>query len=247
MANTTHFGFQEVDISAKQNLVKGVFDSVSSNYDLMNDVLSMGSHRLWKAYTVMHSGLSSGDKVLDIAGGTGDMALKFFDKVGSAGEVVLSDINANMLNEGKKKLLNKGICKIKFVQTSAEKLSFADSSFNCVCIAFGLRNMTNKALALKEAHRVLKIGGRLLVLDFSKVKSKLLSKAYDYYSFNIMPKLGAMFADDEDSYRYLAESIRKHPDQETLKDMFLDAGFDVCEYHNLTGGIVSLHKGIKIS
>ncbi len=247
MSNTTHFGFKEVKTNAKQNLVKGVFDSVSSNYDLMNDVLSIGVHRLWKTYTAMHSGLSSGDKVLDLAGGTGDMAYKFFDKVGKTGSVVLSDINVNMLQEGKKKLLNKGIYQVKFVQTSAENLAFANNSFNCVCIAFGLRNMTNKGAALKEAHRVLKTGGRLLVLEFSKIKSELLSQVYDYYSFNIMPKLGAIFADDEDSYRYLAESIRKHPDQETLKEMFLEAGFDVCEYYNLTQGIVSLHKGIKLS
>lgn len=245
MNSTTHFGFNEVDSDKKQGLVKGVFDSVSGNYDLMNDVLSMGMHRLWKAYTVMHSGLQLGDSVLDVAGGTGDMAIRFAKKVGKNGQVVLSDINASMLEEGRKNALNQGITQIQFSQFSAEEIPFKDNSFDCVCIAFGLRNMTDKDRALTEAFRVLKTGGRLLVLEFSKVQSKGFGKIYDAYSFNIMPKLGGFFAQDEASYQYLAESIRKHPDQETLKTMFQNAGFTLCEYHNLADGIVALHKGIK--
>ena len=245
MEKTTHFGFQQVDVDQKQGLVKGVFDSVASNYDLMNDVMSLGTHRLWKNYTIASSNVSKGDKVLDIAGGTGDLAIKFRKKVGDSGKVILSDINGSMLEEGRKNLINHGIIDVDFILANAESLPFEDNTFDCVSIAFGLRNVTHKNIALKQMHRVLKKGGSLLVLEFSKVENEMLEKIYDAYSFNLIPKLGQFFANDEDSYQYLAESIRKHPDQETLKTMALDAGFGFCEYHNLSGGIVALHKAIK--
>ena len=245
MGKTTHFGFQQVDVDQKQGLVKGVFDSVASNYDLMNDVMSLGTHRLWKNYTIASSNVSKGDKVLDIAGGTGDLAIKFRKKVGDSGKVILSDINGSMLEEGRKNLINHGVIDVDFIQANAESLPFEDNTFDCVSIAFGLRNITHKNIALKQMHRVLKKGGSLLVLEFSKVENEMLEKIYDAYSFNLIPKLGQFFANDEDSYQYLAESIRKHPDQETLKTMALDAGFGFCEYHNLSGGIVALHKAIK--
>lgn len=245
MAKTTHFGYKEVDVEKKQGLVKGVFDSVAGKYDLMNDVMSMGTHRLWKNYTISSSNVKEGDHVLDIAGGTGDLAIKFRKKVGPEGKVILSDINDSMLLEGRKNLLNHGVIDVDFVLANAESLPFEDNSFDCVSIAFGLRNVTHKDAALKQMHRVLKKGGTLLILEFSKVENKTLEKIYDLYSFNLIPKFGEFFANDEDSYQYLAESIRKHPDQETLKNMVLDAGFEFCEYHNLTGGIVALHKAIK--
>jgi demethylmenaquinone methyltransferase/2-methoxy-6-polyprenyl-1,4-benzoquinol methylase len=246
MDNTTHFGFKNVATEDKQNLVKGVFDSVARKYDLMNDVLSFGMHRLWKRYTIASSNVKTGDKVLDIAGGTGDLAIEFRNKVGDSGRVILSDINAAMLNEGRKNLINQGIFGVDFVQLSAQDLPFADNTFDCVSIAFGLRNVTDKEQALREMFRVLKSGGCLLILEFSKTDVELLKKFYDFYSFNIMPKLGKIIADDEQSYQYLAESIRQHPDQETLKNMVLDAGFGFCEYHNLSGGIVALHKAVKV-
>ena len=245
MGKTTHFGYQQVDVDKKQGLVKGVFDSVVDNYDLMNDVMSMGTHRLWKNYTIECSNVAEGDKVLDIAGGTGDLAIKYRKKVGPSGQVILSDINGSMLEAGRKNLLDHGIIDVEFVQTNAESLPFEDNTFDCVSIAFGLRNVTHKDIALEQMHRVLKKGGCLMVLEFSKVKNETLEKLYDYYSFNLIPKLGELFADDEQSYQYLAESIRKHPDQETLKTMVLDAGFGLCEYHNLSGGIVAVHKAIK--
>jgi demethylmenaquinone methyltransferase/2-methoxy-6-polyprenyl-1,4-benzoquinol methylase len=245
MAKTTHFGYKEVDVEKKQGLVKGVFDSVAGKYDLMNDVMSMGTHRLWKNYTIASSNVKEGDHVLDIAGGTGDLAIKFRKKVGPEGKVILSDINDSMLLEGRKNLLNHGVIDVDFVLANAESLPFEDNSFDCVSIAFGLRNVTHKDAALKQMHRVLKKGGTLLILEFSKVENKTLEKIYDLYSFNLIPKFGEFFANDEDSYQYLAESIRKHPNQETLKNMVLDAGFEFCEYHNLTGGIVALHKAIK--
>tara|TARA_B110000093_G_scaffold154076_1_gene170163 strand:+ start:2690 stop:3430 length:741 start_codon:yes stop_codon:yes gene_type:complete len=245
MDKTTHFGYKQVDVGKKQGLVKGVFDSVAGKYDLMNDVMSMGTHRLWKNYTIASSNVSEGDHVLDIAGGTGDLAIKFRKKVGVSGKVILSDINGSMLNEGRKNLINHGIIDVDFIQANAESLPFKDNTFDCVSIAFGLRNVTNKDVALQQMYRVLKKGGTLLVLEFSKVENEMLKKMYDLYSFNVIPKFGGFFANDEDSYQYLAESIRKHPDQETFKAMALDAGFGFCEYHNLTGGIVALHKAIK--
>ena len=211
----------------------------------MNDVMSLGTHRLWKNYTIASSNVSKGDTVLDIAGGTGDLAIKFRKKVGDSGKVILSDINGSMLEEGRKNLINHGVIDVDFIQANAESLPFEDNTFDCVSIAFGLRNVTHKNIALKQMHRVLKKGGSLLVLEFSKVENEMLEKIYDAYSFNLIPKLGQFFANDEDSYQYLAESIRKHPDQETLKTMALDAGFGFCEYHNLSGGIVALHKAIK--
>ena len=245
MGKTTHFGYKQVDVEKKQSLVKGVFDSVAGKYDLMNDVMSLGVHRLWKNYTIASSNVSNGDQVLDIAGGTGDLTIKYRKKVGPTGKVILSDINNSMLYEGRKNLLNHGVIDVDFVQANAESLPFKDNTFDCVSIAFGLRNVTDKDAALKQMCRVLKKGGTLLILEFSKVENQLLEKAYDFYSFNLIPKFGDFFANDEDSYQYLAESIRKHPNQETLKTMVLDAGFEFCEYHNLTGGIVALHKAIK--
>ena len=245
MGKTTHFGYQQVDVDKKQDLVKGVFDSVADNYDLMNDVMSIGVHRLWKNYTIAISNVAEGDKVLDIAGGTGDLAIKYREKVGSFGQIILSDINGSMLEEGRKNLLDRGVIDVEFVQANAESLPFEDNTFDCVSIAFGLRNVTHKNIALEQMHRVLKKGGCLMVLEFSKVKNETLEKLYDLYSFNLIPKLGGLFAGDEESYQYLAESIRKHPDQETLKTMVLNAGFDLCEYHNLSGGIVAVHKAIK--
>ena len=209
MEKTTHFGFQQVDVDQKQGLVKGVFDSVASKYDLMNDVMSLGTHRLWKNYTIASSNVSKGDKVLDIAGGTGDLAIKFRKKVGDSGKVILSDINGSMLEEGRKNLINHGVIDVDFIQANAESLPFEDNTFDCVSIAFGLRNVTHKNIALKQMHRVLKKGGSLLVLEFSKVENEMLEKIYDAYSFNLIPKLGQFFANDEDSYQYLAESIRK--------------------------------------
>ena len=211
----------------------------------MNDVKALRTHRLWKNYTIASSNVSEGDHVLDIAGGTGDLAIKFRKKVGASGKVILSDINGSMLNEGRKNLINHGIIDVDFIQANAESLPFEDNTFDCVSIAFGLRNVTNKDIALQQMYRVLKKGGTLLILEFSKVENEMLKKIYDLYSFNVIPKFGEFFANDEDSYQYLAESIRKHPDQETLKAMTLDAGFGFCEYHNLTGGIVALHKAIK--
>ena len=245
MEKTTHFGYKQVDVEKKQGLVKGVFDSVAGKYDLMNDVMSMGTHRLWKNYTIASSNVSEGDHVLDIAGGTGDLAIKFRKKVGPTGKVILSDINESMLFEGRKNLLNQGVIDVDFVQANAESLPFDDDTFDCLSIAFGLRNVTHKDLALEQMFRVLKKGGTLLILEFSKVENQMLEKIYDLYSFNLIPKFGEFFANDEDSYQYLAESIRKHPDQETLKTMVLNAGFEFCEYHNLSGGIVALHKAIK--
>ena len=246
MDKTTHFGFKEVSTDDKQGLVRGVFDSVASKYDLMNDVLSFGAHRLWKRYTIASANVKNGDKVLDIAGGTGDLAIEFRKKVGAEGQVILSDINASMLDEGRKNLTNKGFFGVDFIQLNAQYLPFEANTFDCVSIAFGLRNVTDKDQALKEMCRVLKPGGFFLILEFSKTDSELLKKFYDFYSFTVMPKLGGLIADDEESYQYLAESIRKHPDQETLKNMILDAGFGFCEYHNLSGGIVALHKAIKV-
>lgn len=243
---TTHFGFQDVPESQKAEKVAEVFHSVAARYDIMNDVLSGGMHRLWKRFTIELSGVRRGNKVLDIAGGTGDLARKFSSLVGPEGEVVLADINASMLKVGRDRLLDKGVANnIQFVQADAEKLPFPDNHFDVVTIAFGLRNVTHKEDALRSMLRVLKPGGRLLVLEFSKPSNPLLSKFYDAYSFKFMPLAGKLITDDADSYRYLAESIRMHPDQETLKAMMGAAGFERVTYHNMTGGIVALHRGIK--
>ncbi|HEY9135202.1 MAG TPA: bifunctional demethylmenaquinone methyltransferase/2-methoxy-6-polyprenyl-1,4-benzoquinol methylase UbiE [Pseudomonadales bacterium] len=243
---TTHFGYQEVDLEEKEKKVGEVFHSVAARYDLMNDLMSMGIHRLWKRFTIELSAARRGQTILDLAGGTGDLALQFSKIIGEEGQIVLADINASMLNTGRDKVIDSGGSNnIVFTQANAECLPFADNSFNCVTMAFGLRNVTDKDKALASINRVLKPGGRLLVLEFSKPRNKLFSKIYDTYSFSVLPKIGKLVAHDEDSYQYLAESIRMHPDQETLKHMMENAGFEQCSYHNLTGGIVALHKGIK--
>lgn len=243
---TTHFGYETVAKEEKQGKVADVFHSVAAKYDLMNDLMSFGIHRLWKRFTMEFTGVRKGDSVLDIAGGTGDLTMKFSDMVGPEGRVVLADINESMLRVGRDRLLDKGYSgNIECVQANAEALPFDDNSFDIITMAFGLRNVTDKDQALREFNRVLKPGGRLLVLEFSKTNNPLLSKAYDFYSFSALPLMGKLITNDADSYRYLAESIRMHPDQDTLKAMFEQAGFANCEYHNLTGGIVALHKGIK--
>jgi len=244
--NTTHFGYQQVPEDQKVRMVGGVFDSVASRYDLMNDLMSGGVHRIWKRVAIELSGVRPGQQVLDVAGGTGDLTLRFAREVGPSGRVVLSDINAAMLGTGRDRLLDEGVCgNVDFALADAEALPFRDSSFDCVTIAFGLRNVTRKDRALASMLRVLKPGGRLLVLEFSRPTSELLGKLYDAYSFGVIPKIGRLVAGDEDSYRYLAESIRMHPDQETLRDMMEDAGFERCDYHNLTGGIVAIHRGFR--
>lgn len=243
---TTHFGFQEVPLQDKVSRVAGVFDSVAAKYDIMNDLMSMGIHRLWKKQTIDMSGVREGHKVLDLAGGTGDLTMKFSQLVGPEGQVILADINDSMIKVGRDKLIDKGVVgNVSYVQANAENLPFPDNTFDCITIAFGLRNVTDKQAALESMARVLKPGGRLLILEFSKTENPLLTKAYDTYSFNILPKIGKLVADDEDSYRYLAESIRMHPDQETLKGMLEQAGLVNCRYNNMTGGIVALHFGIK--
>ncbi|MFC2971920.1 bifunctional demethylmenaquinone methyltransferase/2-methoxy-6-polyprenyl-1,4-benzoquinol methylase UbiE [Azotobacter bryophylli] len=242
----THFGYQNVPESQKAKKVAEVFHSVAAKYDLMNDVLSGGLHRLWKRFTIELSGVRPGNRVLDIAGGTGDLTQQFSRLVGPTGEVVLADINESMLKVGRDKLLDRGVAgNVSFVQADAEKLPFPDNHFDVVTIAFGLRNVTHKEDALRSMLRVLKPGGRLLVLEFSKPSNRLLGKAYDTYSFAFMPLAGKLITNDAESYRYLAESIRMHPDQETLKRMMEEAGFDRVTYHNMTGGIVALHRGIK--
>ena len=243
---TTDFGYREVEKQDKAGMVADVFHSVASRYDLMNDLMSGGIHRIWKRFTIELSGVRKGHSVLDIAGGTGDLAARFSQIVGDSGQVVLADINDSMLRVGRDKLLDNGLQgNLQFVQGDAQFLPFPDDSFDCITIAFGLRNVTDKALALRSMLRVLKPGGRLLVLEFSKPENELISKAYDTYSFRLLPLMGRLVANDSDSYQYLAESIRMHPDQDTLRDMMEDAGFTRCEYHNMTGGIVALHKGVK--
>lgn len=244
--NTTHFGFKQVEASQKVNMVKDVFQSVAAKYDIMNDLMSMGIHRLWKRYTIDCSGVRAGHKVLDLAGGTGDLTAKFSRIVGETGQVVLADINDAMLKVGRTKLRDLGVVgNVQYVQANAEALPFPDNSFDIITIAFGLRNVTDKDKALASMYRVLKPGGRLLVLEFSKPSNEMLSKAYDMYSFHLLPKIGQLVANDADSYQYLAESIRMHPDQEVLKSMMDAAGFEQTTYHNLTGGIVALHRGFK--
>ncbi len=241
--SNTHFGFESVDAQDKARRVKGVFDSVAPKYDLMNDLMSAGLHRAWKAYTVLVANVRPGQRVLDIAGGTGDLAQAFAKRVGSKGQVVHTDINEAMLRTGRDRLLDAGVA-LPTVVCDAEQLPFASGYFDLVTVAFGLRNMTRKDAALAEMQRVLKPGGKLLVLEFSKV-AKPLEKAYDWYSFQLLPRLGKWVAQDADSYRYLAESIRMHPDQETLKTMMQEGGFGHVDFHNMTGGVAALHVGIK--
>ncbi len=240
----TYFGFKSVKEGEKQQKVGEVFHSVAQKYDIMNDVMSAGMHRLWKRFTVNTSGVKAGDSVLDIAGGSGDLSKLFSQKAGSTGRVVLTDINASMLAVGRDNMIDAGL-HVPAIQCNAEFLPFADNSFDCVIVSFGLRNMTHKDHALKEMQRVLKVGGRLLVLEFSKVWEPL-SKIYDAYSFKFLPFIGKLIANDADSYKYLAESIRMHPDQETLKQMMAEAGLSKVDYYNLSAGIVALHKGYKL-
>lgn len=243
----THFGFRQVPLNEKAQLVRGVFDSVASKYDVMNDLMSFGIHRIWKQIAGHLSCVRSGEAVLDIAGGTGDMAKLFHERVGPKGHVVLADINAAMLQQGRDRLINDGIINgIAYVQADAERLPFADQRFDCVSIAFGLRNVTNKDAALASMFRVLKPGGRLIVLEFSQIRSELLKKIYDAYSFHVMPRIGQWVANDGESYRYLAESIRMHPDQDVLKRMLETAGFERTEYFNLSQGIVAVHRGYRL-
>ncbi len=244
--NKTHFGFQEVDENDKQGMVKGVFRAVASNYDIMNDAMSMGVHRAWKWFAVAQSGVQAGDTVLDLAAGSGDLSLKFANKVGDDGQVIVTDINEAMLEEGRKRLTDAGIAgNVSYCLVNAENLPFDDNRFDCISISFGLRNVTRKEVALASMQRCLKPGGRAIILEFSQPTNDTFRKVYDAYSFNVIPKLGEMISNDRDSYQYLVESIRKHPPQEELKQMMLDAGFDRVRYHNLTGGVVALHIGYK--
>lgn len=243
----THFGYQTVDEQQKAGLVRGVFDSVADSYDIMNDLMSLGIHRLWKRFTVELAGVRRGQRVLDLASGTGDLADRFADLVGPEGLVVMSDINAAMLRRGRDRMLDKGhVGNLDYVQIDAEALPFADDTFDCITIAFGLRNVTHKEKALAAMYQALRPGGRALVLEFSKPTTKPLTKLYDLYSFSLLPKIGKLVAKDEESYRYLAESIRMHPDQQTLKAMMEGAGFERCDVHNLSGGIVAIHRGYKL-
>jgi demethylmenaquinone methyltransferase/2-methoxy-6-polyprenyl-1,4-benzoquinol methylase len=239
----THFGFKSVEEQEKAKHVRGVFDSVAARYDVMNDLMSLGLHRAWKAYTVAVAAIREGDKVLDIAAGTGDLARAFAKRVGSSGMVVLTDINEAMLRRGRDRMLDAGLV-LPSALCDGEALPFAAGSFDLVSVAFGLRNMTHKEVALAEMQRVLRPGGRLLVLEFSKVAAPL-EKAYNWYSFNVLPRIGKLVTGDADSYRYLAESIRMHPDQQALKALMKDAGFGHVDVHNLAAGVVALHVGIK--
>ena len=242
----TDFGFQDVPWHEKARRVRRVFDSVADRYDLMNDLMSGGAHRLWKQFTLALTGLRPGDRALDVAGGTGDLAAGLARQVGDAGLVVLADINDAMLRHGRDRLIDHGLVgNVRYVQADAQRLPFRDGSFHCVTIGFGLRNVTDKQAALVSMHRVLKPGGQLLVLEFSRPAIGALGRLYDFYSFAMLPRLGQLVVGDADSYRYLAESIRRHPDQQTLLGMMADAGFGSCRYHNLMGGIVALHRGYR--
>jgi demethylmenaquinone methyltransferase/2-methoxy-6-polyprenyl-1,4-benzoquinol methylase len=241
--SNTHFGYETVDESTKASRVRGVFDSVASKYDVMNDLMSLGLHRAWKAYAIAVANVRAGDRVLDVAAGTGDLARAFAKKLGPSGVVVQSDINESMLRQGRDRLIDAGVV-LPALLCDAEALPFASGTFDLVSVAFGLRNMTHKEAALLEMNRVLRAGGRLLVLEFSRV-AEPLSKAYDWYSFNVLPRLGRLVAGDAESYRYLAESIRLHPDQAALKAMMKGAGFGHVDVHNLSAGVVALHVGIK--
>jgi len=244
--STTDFGYQQVPVEDKAKRVADVFHSVATKYDIMNDLMSGGVHRLWKRLTIEQSGVRRGHRVLDIAGGTGDLTLRFSRLVGPEGKVVLADINDSMLRVGRDKLLDRGAAgNIEFVQANAESLPFPDNYFDVITIAFGLRNVTDKDAALRSMARVLKPGGKVMVLEFSKTNNPALTRLYDFYSFNILPKMGQVIAGDAESYRYLAESIRMHPDQETLKGMMEAAGLVQVRYQNMTGGVVALHTGIK--
>lgn len=244
---TTHFGFQQVPVEEKARKVAAVFDSVADRYDLMNDLMSLGIHRLWKRFAIEMSGVRAGHRMLDLAGGTGDLAAQLAQKAGPSGQVVLADINASMLARGRERLADWGVVgNVEFVQANAESLPFPDNHFDCITIAFGLRNVTHKDAALRSMQRVLKPGGRVLVLEFSHPNAPGLKSIYDLYSFKVLPLMGRLIAGDAESYSYLAESIRMHPDQETLKRMMEEAGLERCEYFNLTGGIVALHRGYKL-
>jgi demethylmenaquinone methyltransferase/2-methoxy-6-polyprenyl-1,4-benzoquinol methylase len=242
---TTDFGYKEVPVAEKAGHVANVFHSVAKNYDIMNDIMSLGSHRLIKKFTVQLTALRSGQTVLDLAGGTGDFSLQFSPIVGSKGQVVLADINESMLRVGRERIIDKGnLDNISYTLADAEKLPFAENSFDCICIAYGLRNVTNKDAALRSMYETIKVGGRVVVLEFSKPRNQLVSKAYDLYS-KLWPVAGKIVSGDSESYQYLVESIRMHPDQETLKTMFLDAGFQRCEYHDVMDGICAIHIGYK--
>jgi len=243
----THFGYEEVDWRDKARRVSGVFDSVADRYDLMNDLMSLGVHRLWKRFAVEQSGLRVGQRALDVAAGTGDLARAYAAQVGASGHVVMTDINPRMLERGRERLLDAGIGgNVSYVLANAERLPFADSTFDCVSIGFGLRNVTDKSAALASMHRLLKPGGRLLVLEFSQPTLPLVRSLYDLYSFSVLPRLGQLIVGDEASYRYLAESIRVHPDQEQMKAMMEEVGLERCRYYNLSGGIVALHVGYRL-
>lgn len=245
--DSTHFGYKTVDTEEKAGLVRGVFDSVAERYDLMNDLMSFGIHRLWKRFAIELAGVRPGQLILDLASGTGDLADRFAGLVGPQGLVVMSDINASMLGVGRNRMLDRGhVGNLAYAQIDAERLPIAEDSLDLITIAFGLRNVTDKDKALASMYRALKPGGRALVLEFSKPTSKPLAKLYDAYSFGLLPRMGKLVANDADSYRYLAESIRMHPDQETLKGMMENAGFERCDVHNLTGGIVAVHRGFKL-
>lgn len=242
----THFGFRDVAEGDKAGLVGEVFDSVADNYDIMNDMMSLGVHRLWKQFAAANSGLRAGDRVLDVAAGSGDLSYKFAQRVGINGYVIASDINSSMLARGRERLIDKGVVgNIDYVLADAEALPFADNHFDCICIGFGLRNVTRQQAALGSMYRCLRPGGKVLILEFSKPTSALLGKVYDLYCFQVLPKLGQIIAKDADSYQYLAESIRKHPPQQKLKEMMQTAGFEGVDYHNLSGGIVAVHSGYK--
>ncbi|HEY1138325.1 MAG TPA: bifunctional demethylmenaquinone methyltransferase/2-methoxy-6-polyprenyl-1,4-benzoquinol methylase UbiE [Xanthomonadaceae bacterium] len=245
--DTTHFGFRDVPVEQKQKLVAEVFSSVAGKYDLMNDLMSLGIHRVWKRYFVATAQVRPGDRVLDLAGGTGDIAALLKDRVGDTGELVLGDINGAMLRVGRDRMTDRGnVSGFEYVQCNAETLPFPDASFDLVTIAFGLRNVTDKAAGLREMHRVLKVGGQARVLEFSEVTADWFKPIYDFHSFKVLPKLGSLFAGDPGSYQYLAESIRKHPPQAELKAMMEDAGFARCSYKNLSAGIVAIHTGYRI-
>lgn len=244
---TTHFGFRDVAAKDKQKLVGEVFTSVAGKYDLMNDLMSLGIHRIWKRYFVGTCQVKRGDRVLDLAGGTGDIAALLKERVGEVGSIVLGDINAGMLSVGRDRMTNRGLVSgLEYVQCNAEALPFPDQSFDLVTIAFGLRNVTDKDAALREMYRVLKIGGQARVLEFSEVQPEWFKPVYDFHSFKVLPRLGRLFANDADSYQYLAESIRKHPPQEELKAMMEDAGFARTSYRNLSAGIVAVHTGYRV-